>query len=62
MFNEIDVKCVDQETKVWFDREGEKIDNKECRQSVKDAYKVVESLIAEEGRNGVPPERIVIGR
>lgn len=47
---------------MWYDREGESIDNKECRQSMKAAYKVVEALIAEEGRNGIPPERIVVGK
>lgn len=47
---------------MWFDRQSENIDSKECRQSMKEAYKVVEALIAEEGRNGVPPERIVIGK
>jgi len=49
------------ETAVWYDCEGEQIDKRENRQSMKEAYKVVEALIAEEGRNGVPPERIVIG-
>lgn len=36
-------------------------DARECRSSVKEAHKVVEHLIAEEGREGITPEKIVIG-
>lgn len=50
-----------QESTVWYDREDVHKDAHECRSSLKEAHKVVEHLIAEEGKEGISPENIVIG-
>lgn len=54
--------CSDQESTVWYDREDVHKDARECRSSIKDAHKVVEHLIVEEGKEGISPENIVIGK
>lgn len=52
---------IGQESTVWFDEKDVNKDSGECRPSIKEAHKVVEHLIAEERKEGIVPEKIIIG-
>lgn len=50
-----------QKSHVWFDRKSISIDSLESRKSLANSYELVNELIENELKNGIPINRIVVG-